>query len=309
MPQAYAPFPAQLTARTRIAENFLRLTFHDPALKDFGTACLDQRIKLVFAAGNIRDELLANEDWFSWWREMDNATRPPFRTFTVRAVRPQAAEVDIDFAVHGATGPAAQFALEAPLGSSLVIVGPVQSAPGSALVGVAWQPGDASTVLIAGDETAAPAIGNILASLSESVTGAAFIEVESAGDVQDFPHPDGLEVHWLPRHENGPGGTDAPRGDRLTSTVFDWVDAALERGAAQASAAAGDDYEEIAEIDAQGQALLWDQSEEAGAGLFTWVAADAGTVARLRRGLRKERGLPRRGTSFMGYWRPGFSEV
>ncbi|WAL39384.1 siderophore-interacting protein [Brevibacterium sp. BRM-1] len=326
MPGSYAPFPAALVRRERLSPGFLRLTFADPALARFGTACLDQRVKLVFAAAEARAALLGAPDWFAWWRGLAEAQRPPMRTYTVRAVRPHAAEVDIDFAVHGALGPASSFALEAPLGSELVLVGPVQGAAGADRDGIAWHPGAAHTVLLAGDETAAPAIGNILAALPATARGAALIEVAEAADALDFPHPDGVEVAWLPR--GAARGGAAARGTGLTDAALRWYDdfaagrAAARAGAAGAAAGAGA-YEELDEISADGSALLWDQSDlgeqgdvgvqgvvgdDPGAGLFTWVAADAATVARLRRALRRERGLPRSGTSFMGYWRPGYQE-
>lgn len=307
MSSTYAPFPVRLAKRDQIAENFMRLTFHDESLTDFGTTCLDQRIKLVFTrTPEQREELLSQEEWFSWWRLLDESDRPTMRTYTVRHVRPELGEVDVDFALHGATGPAATFALQADIGDDLVLVGPVEGAPDASVSGIAWHPGDATTFLLAGDETAAPAIGNILRAMRPDATGAAFIEVVSPGDVQDFEHPDGVSVTWLPRIEPEQQDADvAARGNRLCESVFAWTDDYLST---PANGQTADDYDELPELSATERDVLWDETGEPTGTMFTWVAADAPTVARLRRGLRKERGLPRSGTSFMGYWRPGFEE-
>ena len=60
------------------------------------------------------------------------------------------------------------------------------------------RPGDARTVLLAGDETAAPAIARILEDARRELRGVAFIEVPEGGDILPIDAPAGVEVRWLP---------------------------------------------------------------------------------------------------------------
>lgn len=305
MVNAYTPFAASLIARTQLAQNFVRLTFTGPQLTNFGTACLDQRIKLVFGTTDQTAGLLNHSDWLTWWREVPNTQRPPMRTYTVRNVRPEHAQVDVDFVTHGTAGPASRFALEAPLGADLVIIGPDAHHPGAHTDGIAWKPASATHFLIAGDETALPAIANIVRSLPPESLGLAAIEVPTAADRHHLPCPPGVELTWLPRD-----GT--PRGDQLCHSVLAWFDA--RRYDLGDGAKPPHDYEDIPESGGPGMSVLWDEAGQPGAGvrvggqasgLYTWIAAEAGVVARLRRALRRDRGVDKAGSSFMGYWRVG----
>nr|WP_275585953.1 siderophore-interacting protein [Geodermatophilus sabuli] len=92
--------------------------------------------------------------------------------------------------------------------------------------------------MLAGDETALPAISRILAEAAPSTAGVALVEVAGAAERQPVPAPAGVEVRWLHRDGTPPGeGTlladavaalDRPPGD----DVFAWV--AAESGAVRA---------------------------------------------------------------------------
>lgn len=295
MPQSYMPFLVHLSARSWVSENLVRLTFTGPTLDQFGTTCLDQRIKLVFGSRECVEELVERDDWFAWARSLPEHVRPHLRTYTVKAVRPMLKELDVDFVVHGTEGPASAFAVEAPIGTHIAVVGPVEGAPGSSSEGVAWAPGSASQVLIAGDETAVPAISNIVESLDPEMRGAVFLEVPSSGDIQDFTAPKGITVNWLPRGSHA----GATRGDLLHHTVQEWCD---HNGIASSEKQVNPDDSYDSSV------LLWDEAKQGNTdALYTWVAADADTVARLRHEMRKKRGMPKESSSFMGYWRMGVS--
>ncbi|GAV37080.1 Vibriobactin utilization protein ViuB [Roseomonas sp. TAS13] len=61
-------------------------------------------------------------------------------------------------------------------------------------------------MVLAGDETALPAIGRILEELPSDARGVAIVEVADAREEQDLPHPPGVALRWL--HRNGlPAGT------------------------------------------------------------------------------------------------------
>lgn len=327
---AYRPFAVTLTRREQLSDNFFRLTFSGPDLTEFADTCLDQRIKLVFGTDAQLDEAAAAESWLDWWRGQPNETRPIMRTYTARFVRREAAELDVDFVTHGTDGPASRFALEAQPGDRLIVVGAYADHPEADTQGLAWRRDGASSVLLVGDETAQPAIANILRSLPAHVTGAAFIEVPSPGDAMDIDTAAEVAVTYLPR------SAADERGSLLTEAVFAWTDARAGEGGdgssrattpaaagtagvsspAEAPATAGDAGGRTAGAASAGEddevtttetGILWEEGAEGG-GLRVWVAADALTVRELRRGLLRERGYDRKSCSFMGYWKPGSRE-
>ncbi|MFE1599071.1 siderophore-interacting protein [Methylobacterium sp. ID0610] len=148
---------------------------------------------------------------------------PAMRTYTIRRVDVAAGEIDIDFVMHADAGPGAAFANRARPGDVVALLG-----PGGRSVG------QAEWYLLAGDETALPAIGRILARLPATAAGVAVIEVEDAADEQALVHPEGVALRWLHRNGAAPGTTtllaDAVRAIPLPvdRTVFAWAGAEFE---------------------------------------------------------------------------------
>lgn len=141
-----------------------------------------------------------------------------FRTYTVRRWDAEAGELDVDFVVHG-VGPATSWARHVQPGEKLNIAGPKSSA---------GHPKGADWTLIAGDETALPAIGRWLEMWPEGARGQVFIEIADASHKQDLPIPDGVELTWLSREGAEPGTTtrllDALKtAEWWDGTVFAWV--------------------------------------------------------------------------------------
>ena len=139
------------------------------------------------------------------------------RSYTARRQDVDRGEVEVDFVLHG-DGPAAAWAGAAVPGTTVAVAG------GGPL-------GDRATgwLLLAGDETALPAITRILAAAAPSTHGVALVEVADATEEQPLPAPEGVEVRWLHRDGTPPGeGTlladaiaalDRPAGE----DVFAWV--------------------------------------------------------------------------------------
>lgn len=301
---AYRPFAVTLTRRARLSDNFHRLTFSGPELTEFADTCLDQRIKLVFGTDAQLDEAAVADDWATWWREQSNESRPTMRTYTARYVRRDAQEIDVDFVTHGSEGPASRFALEAAPGDRLVIVGAYADHPEADTQGLAWRRDGAPSVLLVGDETAQPAIANILRSLPAHVTGAAFVEIPSPGDAMEMDTAAEVAVTYLPRSASD------ERGSLLTSAVFAWTDERADDAAGAAASAAQEATRTVADDEdatTTETGILWEEGAE-GSGLRVWVAADAQTVRELRRGLLRRRGYDRKSCSFMGYWKQGSRE-
>lgn len=312
---SYRPYSATVSRITRLAPHFVRVTFSGEDFSVFGTDGLDQRIKIVFPIpGHGMSDLGADDaeailagDWYAKWRALPDALRNPFRTYTIRATRPAEYEIDVDMvshadSVHGQTGPASRWLSTVAPGDEVVIIGPDSQSIHSA-VGIDWHPGDADRLLLAGDETAAPAICSILESLPAGSVAHAFIELPDAADRLPLNLPRGCVVTWLARG-------DAPVGSALDPAVRRWVadNDAIVRSALAASVQRLDDVD--VDVD-----LLWDSPEpphgssEYGGRFCAWLAGEAAAIKSLRRFLVSETGIDRKRIAFMGYWRAGKAEA
>lgn len=292
----YRSFRTTVARIARVSPNFTRVTLTGDDLRHVGTDGLDQRIKLIipFADGTITDvgqfdQTQSMTDWYRRWRELPDAQRNPIRTYTIRSPRPADREIDVDFALHGVEGPASAWASKAQVGDPLCVVGP-NSQCESPVGGIEWNPGAATSVLIAGDETAAPAICSIVESLAEDVTGDVCIEVPTEADALPLNAPDGVRVSWLARD-------GAEHGARLTAAVHAW-------GRRRAVAVVPQDL-----TDPDPDEVLWEVPETVDGGEYAWLAGEAGTITALRRHLVRDLGIDRRSIAFMGYWRKGRAEA
>ena len=147
----------------------------------------------------------------------DGAHGVSLRSYTARRQDPLAGEVEMDFVLHG-DGPAAAWAAAAEAGALLGVAG--SGALGDRPAG--W-------LLLAGDETALPAISRILAEAPPTTRGVALLEVAGPEEEQPLAAPAGVELRWLHRAGTAPGEStlladavaalDRPAGE----DVFAWV--------------------------------------------------------------------------------------
>lgn len=296
---------AEVRAIERVSTNFVRITFGGDELYEFGTPgdVYDARIKLIFppASGILPPIDRETDDWWGSFLAIPEEERGSMRTYSIRELRVSDAgtEVVIDFVLHlepGLTGPAASWASSASVGDALLVVGPRRGREDRG--GIEYDPGAAPSIVLAGDETAAPAIARILEDAPRHSRGVAFIEVPLADDILPIAAPAGVDVHWLPRGE-------ALHGLRLIPTVLDYL------GDADANA-------EITVKDIESEDLVWETPEYSGLGeevassstsaeKYFWIAGESGVVTTLRRHLVKDLGIDRSQVAFMGYWRRGVS--
>jgi len=300
---AYRPYAATVAGVQRLSPHFVRVTFTGPDFDVFGTAGLDQRIKLILplADGSLSDigqhdeTVIDAGDWYTIWRELPGERRGALRTYTVRRVDPARRRLDVDFVVHHDAGPAGSWAEQAAVGQELVIVGPDQRSE-AYRVGLDWHPGTARRVLLAGDETAAPAIAGILESLDGAFDVDVFIEVPTAADALTIDVPGTFRVTWL---ERGARAHGAALADAVTAWAAGNADV-LTRAAAPRR-------QELADVDVDVD-LLWDSPEDSEGEFYAWIAGEAAMVKGLRRHLVQGCGVDRKRVAFMGYWRLGQSE-
>ncbi len=294
----------EVRAVERLSPNFVRITFGGEDLDEFGTVgdVFDARIKIVFPPEPYAIPAIDrdSDDWWGSYLAVPEEERGSMRTYSVRELRTVDAgtELVVDFVLHlqpGLTGPASLWASTAQVGQPVFIVGPRRGVPAAEHGGAEYAPGAARSVLLAGDETAAPAIARILEDAPRDLRGTAFIEVPTASDVLDIDAPVGVSVTWLPRL------ADASHGSALIPAVLTYlgdVDAAIEVR------------------DLEGEDLLWETPDYSGLGeeiapasasveRYFWIAGESGVVTTLRRHLVKDLGIDRAQVAFMGYWRRG----
>src|SRR6201992_3855410 len=120
--------------------------------------------------------------------------QPVTRTYTLRRADPERQQVTIDFVVHGDAGIAAPWAAHAEPGDLLAMSG----------AGAAYRPDpDCDWHLLAGDESALPAICSALEALPGDARGLASLGTRDPGEYLDVTPPAGVEVRWLHRPEPG----------------------------------------------------------------------------------------------------------
>jgi len=310
---AHRPYRVRVAALQALSPHFVRVTFTGHDLADFGVDGLDQRIKLVLPLEATGYDTFPTDDWWPSWRALPAHQQNAFRTYTARAVRPHLREVDVDFVSHGDQGAAASWLARTRVGDEAMLIGP-DATSGVTGSGVEWAPGRASTVMIAGDETAVPAISSIVESLPADARGCVFLEVPTADDVLPLVAPPGVTVHWLPRSGSGAPATDAAVDVAVDAAYGAPLQAAV-RGWTARYVTAWHRGVDLEEVDIEHD-VLWDVPQgEAPHGaalqgeLYAWLAGEAGAIKALRRFLVSEVGVDRRQVAFMGYWRLGRAEM
>ena len=100
-------FHVRVASIRDVTPSFRRVTFTGDDLACYGDPGFDQRIKVIFPTPTVTlDAMPRGADWYAGWRELPADGRPPFRTYTTRAVRNEVCEVDIDMVSHEVAGPA-----------------------------------------------------------------------------------------------------------------------------------------------------------------------------------------------------------
>ncbi|MCG5218591.1 siderophore-interacting protein [Streptosporangium sp. KLBMP 9127] len=296
MTEPYRFFFVKVGGLRRLTPSFLRVTFTGDDLDLFADNGFDQRIKLILPLPEHGlAHLPTGPDWYPRWRSLPDELRNPLRTYTVRAVRPHQREVDVDIVLHdphGDAGPVARWSRTVRPGDVAALLGPDARHEGRHGGKEFHLPEETETVLLAGDETAVPAITAILERLPARCSGEALLEVPHEDDVLPVAAPAGLAVRWLPR-------AGAEHGTRLVPAVRTAAERLLP-----AAVAAGD-FEDV-DVDAE---ELWEVPDAPSSrSLYAWLAGEAATIRTLRRHLVAERGMDRRSVAFKGYWRQGRAE-
>lgn len=196
-----------LTARVRairdVSPGLRRITFTGPRVADMVVAGPDQRIKLFLPPpGGGPWVPPGGADWYADWLATPEEQRVIMRTYTVRALRPEQAELDIDFAMHGRLGPAANWSYDVAVGNEVAFLVPYSvdttSTKGLLMSGVDYVPPATSrSRLLVADETALPALEGILEQLPPEVHATAYVEVAGTEDIRPLSCSGKADVNWV----------------------------------------------------------------------------------------------------------------
>ncbi|MFD7549381.1 siderophore-interacting protein [Streptomyces sp. NPDC059816] len=204
----------------RLSDSMVRITLTGGDVPDFvSTGVGDEYVRLFFPHGPDRQDLSLPVTTDTGWETPEGRPTAPMRTYTIRAVRPEAAEIDIDFVIHD-HGVAATWAAAAWPGDPLGLNAPT---------GLYDPPADLARQVLVCDLTGLPALARILEDTPESVVTRAVVEIPDDGARQPLPDHPRAKVTWT-HGGNGHGPsrladlvtTALPEHSDLTGTYI-WV--------------------------------------------------------------------------------------
>ncbi|HCL4305202.1 TPA: siderophore-interacting protein [Pseudomonas aeruginosa] len=294
---AYRLFNVELKRREQLSPALTRFVFGGPEVAEMKTLAADQRIKIFFPdASGQPPSLPGGSEWYQAYRSVEPARRPPMRTYTIRALRAEQEEVDVEFVLHGENGPASAWATHARIGDRLQLAAPNRQY-GDDPGGYEWKPpAGVRHILLIADETALPAVAGILEELAgeaEPPVVEAFLEVPGEADILDLPAIPAARLHWLPRYQ---AGIHSRNGERM-------IEAARQARLPEREVAGGA-AQELEDIDID-EEILWELASPESGSFYAWVAGESAAVMAIRRYLVQERGIDKRHLTLMGYWRLG----
>ncbi|MEV0254803.1 siderophore-interacting protein [Streptomyces sp. NPDC050732] len=225
----YRYFDVQVLRTEHVTPAMIRVTFGGAELSGMAAGGPDQRIKIFLPHpgqdGPVMPDTGSGDtaDWYAAWCALDPSVRGIMRTYTTRQLRRDPDELIVDFAVHDpvpspADGPATSWARTARPGARIGVLGPVEEE------NAAYDfrpPQDTDWLLLAADESALPAVANILEKLPQGMPTRVWIEVHDLADRQDLPTEADAEIHWLTREGATTAairGADLPEG-----TPYAWI--------------------------------------------------------------------------------------
>ncbi|GIF17140.1 siderophore-interacting protein [Actinoplanes teichomyceticus] len=170
-----------------------RLVADGPGVRRFvPDGCTDAFVRVVFPRPGVRYP--PGLDPRRIRAELPRADWPRTRTYTVRRLDPVAAELTIDFVDHGPAGLAPPWLAALRPGDPVL----VQDAGGR------YRPDPrAGWHLLAGDETALPAIAVTLAALAPRARAVALVEVDTAADELPLCSAADVDLRWVHRCRGG----------------------------------------------------------------------------------------------------------
>ncbi|BBY07892.1 siderophore-interacting protein [Mycobacterium noviomagense] len=255
----------EVVRREQLAPHMVRVVLGGNGFDTFVPSQFgDSYVKMVFVPDDVDVAELPRPLTLDSFGGLPAEKQPVIRTMTVRRADPAARELTIDIVVHGEHGVAGPWAEAAQPGQPMYLMGP----------GGAYAPDpSADWHLLAGDESALPAIAAALEALPDNAVGKAFIEIAGPEDEIPLTAPESVQVHWIYRG----GRSDLVPEDR-----------------------AGDHAPLIEAV----KTTEWLPGQ-----VHVFIHGEAQAVMHnLRPYIRKEREVDAKWASISGYWRRGRTE-
>jgi NADPH-dependent ferric siderophore reductase len=256
----------EVVRREQVSPHMIRVILGGSGFDTFApNGYTDAYVKLVFMRGRVDVAALGQPLTLDSFSGLPAEQQPAIRTFTVRSVDPDRREIAIDFVVHGDHGVAGPWASAATPGQPAYLMGPSG----------AYTPDPAADWhLLAGDESALPAISAALEALPANAIGKVFIEVAGPDDEIALRAPAGVDVYWIYRGGRADLIPDDHAGDHAPLVAA---------------------VKEAAWLPGQVQVFIHGEAQA--------------VMHNLRPYVRKERGVEAKwAASISGYWRRGRTE-
>ncbi|MGW7721963.1 siderophore-interacting protein [Streptomyces canus] len=227
-------FSLQVVRTRRLGPSLVRVSFTGEDLRYFFSDGRDQSLSLFLPAEGRTEPgvpVELGDGWWQAWRELPDDVRAVMRSYTLRSLRRDPDEIDIDFVLHEPAGPASRWAARAAAGDQVQLLGPAVADNRAIRF---RPPQDTDLVLLWGDETALPAVSATLEALPAGQRARVWLEVRDAGDIQDLATEADAEITWLVTEETGaecsPMALGALRNARLQDAERPYVWIAGESG-------------------------------------------------------------------------------
>lgn len=179
-PPKRTPRLMAVTAKSWITPNMIRVTCAADWIKTLTPGIEGAHFKMFLPKPGQSSQ--------DFERHLKEGPRPDVRTYTIRHLRVDAGEIDIDFVDHGDSGPASAFARQCAVGDVAGFAGPGP---------VKLKEYHADTYVLAADMSALPVAAATLEAMPRNAKGVAYFEITTPEDKQQINAPDGIEIHWL----------------------------------------------------------------------------------------------------------------
>lgn len=192
----------------------VRITTTGSELEGFELVEPAASIRLLLPSDDTGD--LVIPEWNGNEFLLPGGQRPVIRTFTPRRFHPDAHELDIDIVLHEG-GAASAWAEQARPGDPVAVSGPGRGYRLDRAAG---------SYLLAGDETAIPAIGQLLEEIPAAVEVRVVIEIAHPQARIDLPDHPAAHIVWVERDSGtGPGAAliEALRDTPIARGTRVWV--------------------------------------------------------------------------------------
>jgi NADPH-dependent ferric siderophore reductase len=193
---------AAVTRVAAVTPRLMRVTLGGPELKGLAIEQPAASVRLLLPPRGSHE--LVMPTWKGNEFLMPDGSRPAIRTLTPLRLDTEAHRLDLEIVVHEG-GAASNWALAAREGDEVALSGPGRGYTVD---------DDASGFLLAGDESAIPAIGQVLEALPPDKMVRVLIEVADPAARLDLPAHPKAAVEWL----DLPAG--APPGDGMVAALI-----------------------------------------------------------------------------------------